>query len=1240
MNNISMLKKISIITGSVLAAIYVLFLVLPLFLSGVLNSYSGKISEMVEAETGFKLKLEKMKIVTTPKLTAGIKIGHTELMMPTSDKILSADNFQVKLSLIPILIGRIELDQVAVENVDVSLNVLTSGRFLFEDYLPKTEKEETAEPIAPLPLGIKLSNHLPNIEVKNYNISFIDNNNDDTYSIKGDKFRISDFILNKKIKVITDGKVVLKDKTQFNYDIDVFNKIMPDIDLNELVFAPAIEISAQQTEEIPQIDFNIIKIFKAIYANQLTADLKTNIKITGDAKQANLDGYLNVDKLGIAVNSLKLPDSNIDVDFAGNKIDMDVKLYSALSELTELTGKIKTGKKANIDLTCKSNAGLSNIFAIVRSVAKSFGINDLDTLTAKGALDVDFNLKSDMKKIQSNGHLKLNSGNLAYGLYNVSVNDINANVSFDDNKIDIKNAGLSIAGYPLKIYGTVTSDAVADLHVLAEKIQIKGLLATAGQVQLLKENDFRSGDISLNASLKGKLDKPEPKVKLLVNNVNIKNIPSDTTVSLGNTNVDITAETNKIKGLVSLSQLRIVNPMAVVSVPETQVTISEKDIVIDKAYALLNNSRIDVTGKIADYMTKKINFDIKANGNILGNDIRLMIPAELRSDVRAAGSMPLTATITGNEKSQEVNVKLTATPSGYVSIIDVDLLSGKNTLINTNLKIANDSVKISDTGIFINDLSNPLVIVKGSVNNIANPKLNNITVSVPKQAGISIPGFKGSKALAKGDISVNGSVNNPSIKGNISVPLVSIPTIKTTLKNITADLSNTAINVNCPNIAIDNSVMNGKGVVSTNFAKGIVVNSMTFNADYIDADTAAKAMEGLPPTAPATSSGSGGSTAEPDLGITVLSGKGSITKLKSGGIIAENLSGDFNLNNNTLYIKNINGDAFSGKVKGSVSYGVMNEKIGVDMTGTGMNAVTAIEGAAGIKNALSGKLGWNAKLNLKGLTEEAMMKSLKGTVIFNIDDGTFGNIGRLENLLGAENIMSNVIMKTALSGITALPAVKNTAEFKYITGSLSFANGWADLNPIKTSGPSMSYYITGKYNLLNGTANLVILGRLSAEVVGLLGPIGDLSVDKLTSYLPKFGNLTSAVIKTMTASPQGENISEIPQLSSGNSKYKDFKVVFNGGIESKSSVKSFKWLSNLDASEVEKLDVKEQLQGAKDALETLKNQKVTETMNKVQEAKTQSQAQLEEAKKQTEAAKQKILDTKNEINNLKNLFKN
>ena len=1058
------LKYTGITIGIILAGLYALFLIAPVFLNGIANSYSGTIEKAVEDACGLKLKLGNIKVLTTPKLTAGGSVESIELSLPTGETFFTADNIQAKLSLLPILARRVEIDMVGADNINANLKIKKDGKFLLEDYLVQSEKDENSDMteksvITSLPFGFKLSNHLPNIIVTNYNISFIDIPTDKTYSIYGNNISISDFILNKKIKLAADGKIMLQDKEQFSYNINLLNRVMPDIDLNELIYSP----QTQPVEKAPSQMINIIDVFKAIHNNQLTADLAADIKTKGTFEDIHFDGTANISNIGVAVDGRKLPASNIDLTFRGNDIDMYTKLYTADKELTELIGNFKTGKHPKIDLNCKSNAQFKSILDMIDSIAKSFGYDDFDTLTAAGGIDADFSIKSDLKKVESSGYLKIPSASIVYKLYNIAVNNIKADIDFANSMIDIKNLGFTVLNQPLSVRGTITQDAVADLSMSANKLQLKGLLLALGQVALLKDNQINNGTISANIFVKGRLDKITPKINVNVDNIDIKNIPSNTCVKAPKSVLDIQTDGKTASGKISVANAKIVNPVATVSVPSVNLSLGEKDIHIDSAYLLYNNARIDISGKISDYLTQNLNLDISAK------------------DTKSSGAAYL----------------------------------------------------------------------KGSVNDLYSSQKLNLNLNIPDNISFEIPGLKNSTMTVNGNLDITGNLINPYLNGGIAVPSVKIPDMLLTMDNM-------RVNLNGP----------------------------------------------------------------------IVKGSGTLKKFVSGGIVAENLSSDFNLTNNVFYLKNLKGDAFDGKVDGNISYNISNGHIGVDFKGSGMNAEKAIAGAAGLKNALSGKLNFNAKVTLHGATDKEMMQNLKGSATFDISDGTLGNIGRFENMLFAQNLQSNSIIKAAVNSVSSLPIIKNTAEFKTINGNLTFANGWATLNPITTSGPSMAYYITGRYNLLNATANLTVLGRISAEVVSLLGPLGDLSVTKLTSYIPKFGALTGNLINALTSDPKKEKISSIPALSSGNANYKDFKVTFNGGVESRSSVKSFKWLSTCDTSAIEKKTVKEQVQETKQAVKDAVQQKVDAYNTKKQEQKEQAQE-----------AKQQMKDAVEGLKNLKNLFK-
>jgi hypothetical protein len=331
----------------------------------------------------------------------------------------------------------------------------------------------------------------------------------------------------------------------------------------------------------------------------------------------------------------------------------------------------------------------------------------------------------------------------------------------------------------------------------------------------------------------------------------------------------------------------------------------------------------------------------------------------------------------------------------------------------------------------------------------------------------------------------------------------------------------------------------------------------------------------------------------------ILKGHVTVKKFASGGIVAENCSTDFLMKGVNFYLNNLKGTAFDGKILGNIIYNMSTLLTTIDFHGSDMNAEKAVKGAIGLSNALSGVLNFDTKLSLKALDYEDMIRSMKGNLTFKIGSGSFGNIGRIENLLGAGNIVANNVLKTTVATLSNLNPIKDTAKYDYITGDMNFSNGWANIDYIKSSGKTLSYFVYGKLNIINMSTNIVILGRLDSYVIRYLGPIGEFSVDKILSNIPVLGSLTSSLAHILTTDPMGERVSEIPALSNNSNSYKDFKVIFNGGIDSKNSIKSFKWLTKVDTTAIETQSVTDTIKSlkstvgddVKNVIDTVKNQK-------------------------------------------------
>ena len=936
------------------------------------------------------------------------------------------------MSLIPLLTKNIRIDVVSLDKADLTLKFNKEGELDFLKYIPVTEenKDET-EITTQNEFPFKLSNHLPDFHLGEYKITVTDGV--DKYVVNGNKTDVTDFIINKSVKIKGSGKVILKDREHFNYKICLLNKIMPEVELNDLVFIPSQE---EQTTEPVKVD--VISILKGLYDYNVTANADLDLVTTKES----INGGVNISNVSI----IGLPKSNAKLDFKGNEVDLDSNIYTAQNEVSTLRGQITTGKNPNLDLNVKSNLDITNVLNITKKIALIFNIKDLQTLSASGRVNADFNIKSDLKTVLSNGYLKIPTAKLYYGIYNIGIDNINADVSLANNNVNIKNISFSILGQPLRIYGTLTPDAVADIHAIADKLSVKGLLVALGQASLMKENPIYSGTLSMDTIIKGKLDKINPVIKLNIANLDLKNIPADLRLKAPLTNVNITSDGQTFGGNAVSTNVKLINPALTASASVIKANIKPDVIDITPTSVNIEKIRTSISGKITDYLTEKIGLDFVSTGDI------------------------------------------------------------KSTL-------------------------------KGDMN-IAKQTLN-LVYQTTDLSEIIIPMFDKSKLSFKGKINITGSMSNPIVSGSATVPSVSIPEIPVTMSDM--DLK-----------------LNG----------------------------------------------------------TILHGSGTVKEFTSGGIKAQNLSSDFELKGVDFYLNNLKGEAFKGKVSGKIDYNLSNAKTKISFKGSGLDAEAAIDGAAGIKNALSGSLGFDTSLTLTVLDYNSMMKSMKGNLDFDIKKGAFGTIGRFEGFLGASNITQNYLLKNTVNALSNAAGLATTAQFDTLNGKMTFSDGWANLNPVKSAGPSLCYYITGKYNLLNGTTNVSILGRLDAPMVAKLGVLGTLNMGSI------IGDKAASILKILTSDPRGEKISEIPALTNGSTNYQEFKVLFNGGVESKSSIKTFKWLTTADMSEQKSQTAKDVVDAVKDAYKTDINTAKEEINNTI------------------EAEKKKIENAKNQINTTKDDFKN
>ena len=255
------IKKLGLFCVYTIIFLYIAFLIVPFALNPFISSYSKDISKLAEDTCGLKIKIEGLKLVTTPKLTAGVRIKEIGVNLPSGESVVAAENMQAKISLLPLLLKKVEADMFSIDYIDANLAVKPDGTFLIADYLPASDDNETKEQLTELPLGLKLSNRLPNVYIKEYLLSLTDLNSKKSYTLQGSNLKVTDFVLDKNIKFSAAGFAKLDKEPLFNFNIKVANYIMPNINLNDLVFVNGTSNNTPETSS-PDEQFKISDIFK------------------------------------------------------------------------------------------------------------------------------------------------------------------------------------------------------------------------------------------------------------------------------------------------------------------------------------------------------------------------------------------------------------------------------------------------------------------------------------------------------------------------------------------------------------------------------------------------------------------------------------------------------------------------------------------------------------------------------------------------------------------------------------------------------------------------------------------------------------------------------------------------------------------------------------------------------------------------------------------------------------------
>ena len=1043
------------------------------------------IEKQISEDFGAKVRIEKLILRIGPFLKVKTPVMH--IMYGDGQKFAQFDNVKFYIPWHSLLKDKPIVNKIIANKLILRIN--SDDEFLM-DLIEKNQLREFKK--------------VPNINLKQYKITYNNKINNDKYILEGQDFSLNKLRKYKSFKIKSKGSFNIDSIKYLTYDLS----ILPELNLEQEIFN--IDIT-KYLEQIKDLDFH----------SDLIADLKIY------KNQANLyqaSGFINIDNVSVLDYSKKNPKSFAYLTLWGDKASLLSNIYTSNTQKIYIEGMINNSKKPIIDLKVKTDEiSLADLYNKLRILADFSVLKNIDEINGK--LNANFTLKGDLNKIKSNGYLKITDASLkADGL---NINKINSNIDFSNNTINITDAIGYVNNSPIVLKGFI--DKKINLELLMSRVELKYLLPSSLGV--------KSGLMSLAAKITGTFDNVIHKENLQIDNFSMSNKYLDLKLDSAkiDTNKNNTANIDNVICKTSQTEQ--------IKIPSLKLIIEDDFLKIPETNIYMPNSKLSLKSEVLNYNNKDITFNVLLDGFINSKDIIKFNNQSFR--------YPIKLILNGNKNVQNIASQV---------LIENTAVFDEITLVNLSSKLDKNSLKIDDLSLYsfngklqddlkLNIKGQKKVFINGVIDNLKEPSLKNIRIQIPQVLNTN---FKDFIAQLKGDVFINGTIDKPEIVGQIMINNLVNQQLRLNLSNTSLDFNKNILQINSPLIKLDDSSFSLNSNLDIDFTKDLTFNSLNIKSKFINTDTLLMYKDfplfNLYP-------------------IVVKEGKLYSEKvfanIYDSPLYLSAFSCDINLNNDLLTLKNISSELFNGKLAGKIKYNLHDEHFETDIMARSVSSEPIFKIISNRNDNISGVMDFDAKL--KG--ELISKQSLLGNIKFVVNNGRMSSLGKLEHLLYAQNVVADNMLRTTLSAVTKAISLKDTGLFKYLRGDIELENGIARIKMLQSQGPLMALFIKGTYNPLNNHAGLIVLGRLSDEIVSGLGAFGDFSFNKLMIML------TGEDEKDYLLP---EDFEKLPQLTAKETK--EFRAIINGNIDKPSSVLLFNWISyskkSLKQKEIPMTDLK------------------------------------------------------------------
>lgn len=1110
-----------------------------------ISKYKTILINQLEENTGFKYSVETIELKPSFSPYLNLYAHHLKVMYPNGDSLVKISDANVKIKVLPLLFRKIQVEKALLTRPIFNITLYSDCSTSLEKYLDTLKKDKEKKTTYLFSIDSKI----PNLELTRYKLKIKDVNLYSPFAFEGDSLVLSNIDLQKSMHLKTKGALSSNKISYIKYDIDLDT------------FLP------QNSEK----RFFKVSPFSTILKYGVSSDVHVNLKVRDSGNKLDLRGEIKLSDFSFKIDNKKLSDNLIKLDFLGNEVDITADVKTSSTEKATVKGKFAFGLKTFLDVKVEAlNANLSNLEELLIATLDSLNLkNNIREYKLSGLANLNFKIKTDFGHIQSQGTAEIINATLLSKKTPFKVTSINSKISFENDEITILKSKALVNSTPVQITGKINSNAIASIKVSATDLKLKNLLTEFALNNNFKNLDIQDGILSFAATAQGKLSDILLNTSVTIKNLKFIEKSSLTSVVMPTASINAEYKNEKFLGDISLFDVgfSLSKPNIIIKSKSLKLSLNDKDITILPADFTFGHSAIKADGKLLDYMNNP-SLSVDFVGKMDSSEIYKMLSSIRPFSASAKGKLNICGNLQSKDSRLQLKSQVLSNSNSYISAFVVRELLNMPSILNIETELDNKEIIIKDISLYKakkNQLDNrilssnligseKIIEMSGKILNTQNKELKNIRLFVPNSLTGSISGIKGSEVSLKSDLLINGTINSPKIKGALTINKFDIPNLKVNISDASMGFDTSNILLKVPYLRIGQSLCSLNANIDPKIGKVLLIKDTKMNISNLDLD---ELISDLGPIlnsfyAPGVS-----------LPVKVLSGNAMITKFSTEDLVAQNIKTDFTVSNNVLKMRKLTGQAYNGNIWGEIDYDFLSTMTKLNLGGKSLDAAPATRSLTGMSN-VTGKLDFYSNVNMHGYSKRQKLKTLKGVSNLAIYNGQLGTLGKFEHFLYAQNLISQSLMKSTINLVSQAVAPKNTGRIRSLKAKISFDDGFAYIESLSSSGPNMSMYMSGRYNILNNWADIEILGKVSHEVVNVLGPLGELSLSNIVNNIPHFNNMSLPNIfyNNYNLQVSQETIDKIPDLTPKTGlKTKNFTVKIIGNAESVKSVKSFKWLA-------------------------------------------------------------------------------